>query len=274
MPKYAVYLCRQLNVYVYLYVVMCMKDIFAVINQKGGVGKSTTAQALGMGLVRRGNRVLFVDLDSQQNLSFSLRAPQEGPGAMEVLSEEVPIKEAILHLESADLLKASLGLALAEQTMNGVGMEYRLKEALESVEADYDYVVIDTPPALGILTVNALTACTGAVIPSQADIYSFQGISQLYKTIMTVKRYCNPKLEVKGILLTRYSARNILSRDVAKMLDETAAKINTRLFKATIRETVTVKEAQANQMDIFQYSPNSKVAMDYEAFLSELLEEV
>lgn len=251
---------------------LCMKEIYAIINQKGGVGKSTTAQALGMSLVRRGNRVLFIDLDSQQNLSFSLRAPMEGPGAMEVLSEETPILDAIIHLEEADILKASLGLALAEQNMSGVGTEYRLKETLESVSDAYDYVVIDTPPALGILTVNALTACTGAIIPSQADIYSFQGISQLYKTIGTVRRYCNPKLRVEGILLTRFSARSILSRDVANMLAETASKIDTKLFKATIRETVTVKEAQANQMDIFYYSPNSKVAADYEDFVTELLE--
>lgn len=248
-----------------------MKQIYAVINQKGGVGKSTTAHALGWALKRRGFRVLFVDLDSQGNLTFSLRAEGEGPTAMEVLSGEANIQEAIRNIGGADALPSGLGLALAEQNMTGVGTEYRLKEALDTVREAYDYIIIDTPPALGILTVNALTACTKAIIPAQADIYSFQGVSQLYKTIMTVKRYCNPGLEVAGILLTRYSPRAILSRDVADMLSQAAEQAHTKLFEATIRETVAVKEAQANQQDVYEYSPKSNVAQDYEAFTEELL---
>ncbi|MDO5112239.1 MAG: ParA family protein [Clostridia bacterium] len=249
-----------------------MKQIYTIINQKGGVGKSTTAHALGWSLVRRGNRVLFVDLDSQSNLSFSLRANTDLPTSMDVLTGEVPIQNAIQPLsEGAFVLPAGLGLALAEQNMTGVGTEYRLKEALDAVKADYDYIIIDTPPALGILTVNALTASTRAIIPAQADIYSFQGISQLYKTIMTVKKYCNPDIMVSGILLTRYSPRAILSRDVADMLSTTAGQINTKLFDATIREAVSVKEAQANQVDVYEYSPKSNVALDYEAFTEELL---
>jgi chromosome partitioning protein len=248
-----------------------MKEVYAIINQKGGVGKSTTAHALGMGLLRRGFRVLFVDLDSQSNLSFSLRAQQIETGAMDVLSNDVPIREAIYKTGKIHVLAASIGLSLAEQSITEVGKEYRLKEALDEVWSDYDYVVIDTPPALGILTVNALSACTSIIIPAQADIYSFQGISQLYKTIQTVKRYCNPSLSVKGILLTRFSGRAILSRDVANMLSDTARRINTKLFATAIRETVTVKEAQANQMDIYDYSPKSSASMDYEAFIEELL---
>lgn len=249
-----------------------MKHCYAVINQKGGVGKSTTAHALGCSLHRRGFRVLFVDLDSQGNLSFSLRANGQGPSAMEVLAGDVQVQDAILQTEAGDLLPAGLGLALAEQQLSGVGSEFRLKETLELVENDYDYIVIDTPPALGTLTVNALAACSRAIIPVQADIYSFQGVSQLYKTLSAVKRYCNPSLQVAGILLTRYSPRAILSRDVADMLARTAKQIDTRLFKATIREAVSIKEAQANQVDVYTYSPKSKVSLDYEAFVDELLE--
>lgn len=248
-----------------------MKQIYTIINQKGGVGKSTTAHALGWALARRGYKVLFVDLDSQGNLSFSLRSDGSGATSMDVLTGETPISSAIQHLAGADVLPAGLGLALAEQNMTGVGTEYRLKEALDTVKAAYDYIIIDTPPALGILTVNALTASTRAVIPAQADIYSFQGVSQLYKTIMTVKKYCNPEITVSGILLTRYSPRAILSRDVADMLSKTAEQINTKLFDATIREAVSVKEAQANQLDLYEYSPKSNVAQDYEAFTEELL---
>ncbi len=248
-----------------------MKQIYAIINQKGGVGKSTTAHALGCALFRRGYRVLFVDLDSQSNLSFSLRVAGDAPTAMEVLAQDASIRDAIRTSPDGDVLPAGLSLALAEQNITGVGTEYRLREALDEVREEYDYIVIDTPPALGVLTVNALTACTRAVIPAQADIYSFQGISQLYKTLSTVKRYCNPNLEVSGILLTRYSPRAILSRDVADMLAKTAEQINTKLFRATIREAVSVKEAQANQMDIYQYNPKSNVSQDYEAFTDELL---
>ncbi len=248
-----------------------MKQIYAIINQKGGVGKSTTAHALGCALHRRGFRVLFVDLDSQSNLSFSLKVAGETPTSMDVLAREVEIRSAIRSCDEGSVIPAGLSLALAEQNMSGVGTEYRLKEALDQIAEDFDYIVIDTPPALGILTVNALTACTRAVIPAQADIYSFQGISQLYKTMTTVKRYCNPNLEVSGILLTRYSPRAILSRDVADMLSKTADQINTKLFDATIREAVSVKEAQANQMDIYEYNSKSNVAQDYEAFTDELL---
>ena len=248
-----------------------MKEIYAIINQKGGVGKSTTAQALGFGLIRRGYKVLFIDLDAQCNLSFSLKAKETDAGVVDVLTQEKSVSAAIQHFKTYDLLPASLSLALSEQTITGVGAEYRLKEALTAVENTYDYIVIDTPPALGILTVNALAACTGVIIPAQADIYSFQGIGYLYKTILTVKKYCNPRMEVKGILLTRFSSRAILSRDVANMLSDTAKKIDTRLFNTAIRETVVVKEAQANQMDIVDYNPKSNAAIDYEAFVDELL---
>ncbi len=248
-----------------------MKQCYAIINQKGGVGKSTTAHALGCALFRRGYRVLFVDLDSQSNLSFSLKVAGETPTSMDVLAQEVNVRDAIRKCSDGDVIPAGLSLALAEQNMSGVGTEYRLHEAFEQIKDDYDYIVIDTPPALGILTVNALTACTRAVIPAQADIYSFQGISQLYKTMTTVKRYCNPNLEVSGILLTRYSPRAILSRDVADMLSKTAEQINTKLFDATIREAVSVREAQANQMDIYEYNSKSNVSQDYEAFTDELL---
>lgn len=249
-----------------------MKQIYAIINQKGGVGKSTTAHALGCALHRRGFRILFIDLDSQSNLSFSLKVAGESPTSMEVLSEDCNIRDAIRKVEYGDAVPAGLSLALAEQNMSGVGTEFRLREAIDVIRDDYDYVVIDTPPALGILTVNALTACTRAIIPAQADIYSFQGVSQLYKTITTVKRYCNPDLEVAGILLTRYSPRAILSRDVADMLSKTAEQIQTKLFNATIREAVSVKEAQANQTDVYEYNPKSNVSLDYEAFTEELLE--
>jgi chromosome partitioning protein len=130
---------------------------------------------------------------------------------------------------------------------------------------------VDTPPALGILTVNALTACDSVIIPAQADIYSLQGIEQLAETMKPVKKYCNPSLRIEGILLTRYSPRSVLSREVAELAEQLAAKLNTKLFKATIREAIAVKEAQISQQSLYSYAPKAKVTEDYTALIDELI---
>ena len=181
--------------------------------------------------------------------------------------------EAIKHTQSCDVLPANKALAGADAYIKETGKEYRLKEALENVADQYDYIIIDTPPALGILTVNALTACQSVIIPSQADIYSIQGIEQLSETMKPVKKYCNPGLEIEGILLTRYSARSVLSREVADMLEELAAKLGTKLFKTKIREAIAVKEAQISQQSLFEYSPKAKPTEDYNALIDELIGE-
>ncbi|GHT96840.1 hypothetical protein FACS1894122_15510 [Alphaproteobacteria bacterium] len=154
-----------------------------------------------------------------------------------------------------------------------VGKEYKLVEALERIKPNYDYIIIDTPPALGILTVNALTACDSVIVPAQADVYSLQGIEQLHDTVSTVKQYCNKNLKIQGILLTRFSYRTILSKNILELLEQTAEKIQTKLFKTTIREAIAIKEAQANRQDIFSYAPASNAAIDYNNFINELLEE-
>ena len=151
------------------------------------------------------------------------------------------------------------------------GKEYRLKEALESIRDMYDYIIIDTPPALGILTINALTACNSVIIPAQAEIYSLQGIEQLSETMKPVKKYCNPSLSIKGILLTRYSQRAVLSREVDEITKQLAAKLGTKIFNTAIRENISVKEAQISQKSLFEYAPNSNAAKDYTSFIEELL---
>ena len=149
-------------------------------------------------------------------------------------------------------MPSSLQLSGADLMLTEMGKEYRLKEALEPLKKSYDYIIIDTPPALGILTVNALTACTGVIIPAQADIYSLQGIGQLNNTIEAVKRYCNEDLTLKGIVLTRYNKRAVLSRDVADLLEQTAQTLKTKLYKTHIREAVAVKEAQIQKACLFK----------------------
>lgn len=247
--------------------------VYAVINQKGGVGKSTTALCLGAGLSLKGFKVLYIDLDAQGNLSYTLGADTQGYNAMGILQRPETVKDEIQTAPGGEVIASSPALAGADTIITETGKEYRLKEALDKLGGTYDYCIIDTPPALGIVTINALTACQGAIIPAQADIYSLQGISQLNGTIQTVKKYCNPHLKVMGIVLTRYSARSIISREVAEMIDATAAQLNTKLYKAKIRECTALKEAQATRQSIFNYAPRSNAAADYKALIEEIMED-
>lgn len=249
-----------------------MKEIITIINQKGGVGKSTTAYAIGAGLSFKGFKVLYIDLDAQGNLSYTIGSSSDYLSAMDVLSGTASARQAIQNIEGVEIIPASATLTTADTAIISVGKEYRLKEAIEPIEKEFDYIIIDTPPALGILTINALTACTSVIIPAQADIYSLQGISQLYSTIQAVKQYCNPELKISGIVLTRYNHRAILSREVAETIKEAAENINTKLYRTSIRECISVKEAQANKQDIFTYAPKSNAAIDYAALVDEILE--
>lgn len=250
-----------------------MSKVYAIINQKGGVGKSTTAEALAAGLSLKGYKTLSIDLDAQANMSYTAGAKTDGATALGVLTGEVDTAAAIQHTGSGDIIAASKALAGADAFIADTGKEYKLKEALEGVKADYDYIIIDTPPALGILTINALTACDSVIIPAQADIYSLQGVEQLAETMKPVKKYCNPALTVEGILLTRYSPRSVLSREVAELAGQLAGKLGTKLFKTTIREAIAVKEAQISQQSLYTYAPKANVTEDYNRFIAELIGE-
>ena len=248
-----------------------MSKAIAVINQKGGVGKSTTALAIGAGLSLKGYSVLFIDLDAQGNLSYTLGADTKGYNAMGVLERPETAKEEIQHTPQGDIIASSPKLAGADKLLEETGKEYRLKEALDSLQGAYDYIIVDTPPALGILTINALTACTGAIIPAQADIYSLQGIAQLNSTIETVKKYCNPSLSIMGIVLTRFNGRSIIRREVAEMLERTAEQLHTKLYTSKIRECTALVEAQATKQNIYSYAPRSNATADYKALVDEIL---
>lgn len=244
-----------------------MKEIVSIVNQKGGVGKTSTAHALGAGLSNRGHKVLFVDLDPQGNLSYILQA-KVGPSAYDLLTKRANIDEVLQSGPQGDFIPSGPALAPADMDINTTGKEYRLKEVISGLS--YDFIVIDTPPALGILTVNALTASNSIVIPAQADIFSLQGIGQLYGTIQAVTQYCNPALTIRGILLTRHTCRTVLSREVADMIADTASKLGTKVFETPIRENVAVKEAQARKDNIFSYAPGSNAASDYSSLIKEM----
>ena len=248
-------------------------NTIAIINQKGGVAKTTTAQAIGAGLALKGYRVLFVDLDAQGNLSYAMGATRGDYNALDALQGKASAQKAVQTTAQGDIIPSAPGLAGADAILTATGKEYRLAEALTPLQGLYDYCILDTPPALGVLTVNALAACTGVIIPAQADIYSLHGIAQLYDTLQTVKRYCNPALEVMGIVLTRHNGRAILSREVAEKIEQTAAQLDTRLYKSTIRECIALREAQAVKQSIFEYSPRSNATEDYGALVNEIIGE-
>jgi len=247
-----------------------MNSIISVINQKGGVGKSTTALALAAGLGELGRTVLLIDLDAQGNLTYTASGNGAESTAFDILSGS-PASSAILTRGGFDLIAADSRLATADVSFSSTGKEYRLREALAPLHDLYDYIILDTPPALGILTINALTAATSAIIPAQADIYSLQGIGQLYGTIEAVKKYTNPALSICGILLTRHNRRAILSRDMSELIEETASRLETRVFETRIRESVAIREAQAARESLFSYAPKSNGALDYAEFINELL---
>lgn len=247
-----------------------MKECIAVINQKGGVGKSTTASAIGAGLSLKGYKVLYIDMDAQGNLSYSMGAAGKSLNTFTVVTGRGSAEAAIVHTPQGDLIPADPALASADALITSTGKEYRLKEAIEPLKKSYDYIILDTPPALGVLTVNALTACNSVIIPAQADIFSLQGIGQLVMTIQAVKKYTNKDLKIKGIVITRYNARTVISKDMGEMLKDTAKNLHTRLYDTRIRECTALKEAQAMGKDIFTYAPRSNGATDYKALVNEI----
>ena len=249
-----------------------MKEIYTVINRRGGAGKTVTAHALGAGLSLKGNKVLFIDLDSQCNLSFDMGVTNASLTSMELLSGTARIEDIIAHTEIGDIIPASHNLAVADYTLTDTGKEYRLKEMIAPILDRYDYIIIDTPPSLGVVVINALTASTGAIIPAQTEIHSLQGIGLLNEALEAVRRYTNPTLKIVGILITRYNGRAILSQDMKANLELMATEIGTTIFDTPIRECVSIKEAQANQTDIFSYAPKSNGAKDYQTFIEDVLE--
>lgn len=251
-----------------------MQEIIAVINEKGGVSKTTTAAALSSGLRINGLRVLSVDLDTQSNLTHVMGATEGGPTILDVMMDKIPVMDAIQHTEQGDIVIASPTLARTEMLIKGEHKEEKLKEVLEPAKGAYDVIVLDLPPGLSLVTIMALTATTSAIIPVIADILSVKGLAQLYQIVEAIRQKSNPSLKLMGILLTRYNSRSILRRDMATVLQDTAKKINTKVFKTTIREAIAVGEAQAQQQDLFSYSPKSNIAEDYKAFVAEVLNDI
>lgn len=250
-----------------------MSKVISVSNQKGGVGKTTTACSLAAGLKKKGFRVLLVDLDPQGNLGFSVGADAETSATLyDVLKGDVKTQFAIQKTETADIIVSNILLSGIELEFTNTGREYLLREALAPVQELYDYMILDTPPNLGILTINAFTASQRIVVPMLSDIFSLQGIAQLYETEERVKKYCNPGLSIAGILLTKFNSRTLLSREIRGTAELIAQDLNIPLFESVIRSSVVVSEAQSVQQSILDYAPKNNIAKDYLQFVEELLE--
>lgn len=242
--------------------------VITIANQKGGVGKTTTAQAILDGLAERGARVLGIDLDGQCNLSLACGANTKSKTALGVLTGELDLVDAIQHRGPIDIVPASPKLTNADDLIE-TGEE--LKTALELVKRKYDYCIIDTPPALCKRTLSALIASDYVVIPARADLFSLQGIDELGDTIEGVRTTRNKRLKVAGILLTAYKSRTSLHKEILEPLSQLADDLGTTLFNTTIRDAVAVSEAPFMKTGIFTYAPRANVTNDYRAFIEELL---
>lgn len=250
-----------------------MEKIIAVTNQKGGVGKTTTSLSLINALHMRGYRVLGVDLDPQGSLGFSAGLDIENSETVyEVLKGSASIDDVIVSTDLGDMLPSNILLSTAELEFNTPGREYLLKNELDKVEKRYDYIIIDTPPALNVLTINAYVAAGALIIPMAPEILSLLGISQIRDTINTVRKYYNPDLRVLGILLNKFNGRLTLNREVLELSSEIARKLDTCVLDTKIRTSVVVAEAPAHGESVLSYAPSSNPAQDFQSLLDELIE--
>lgn len=249
-------------------------EIIVVANQKGGIGKTTTATAVASILTEKGFNTLLIDADQQGNSTDTYKAEIEGVATLyDVLLEEdrIPIKDAVQETENGKIVASDPLLRKADEVLkNDVEGLYRLQDALECLE-EYNYVIIDTAPAMNSILYNCLIAADKVIIPVTADRYGLQGLSQLNDTIKAIKKRQNRNLSIAGLLLVKYNGRTLLGKEVKESLEGIAKNMNTKLFKATIRESTKAKEAQAMRKNLIKYAPKSTTATDYIEFTDELL---
>jgi chromosome partitioning protein len=247
-----------------------MGQVIAFANQKGGVAKTTTTLNLGVALAERGKRVLAVDLDPQSNLTMSQGIdPDELERSMfDVLVHKVPIADIVASRE-IDLAVSSIDLAGAELAMSSmIGRERALQKALLPVRADYDYVLIDTPPSLGLLTINALTAADGVIVPVQCEYLSLRGLIQLENTLGMIRENLNPHVRISGILPTMFDGRTLHSREAVEILQENFGDL---VFDTRIRKTIRYAEAPVKGTSVLKYDSNGNAARAYRDLAQEVL---
>jgi chromosome partitioning protein len=250
-----------------------MARIISVANQKGGVGKTTTTVNLGACLAQDGKKVLLIDSDAQGNATSGLgvRKPDVKQDIYDVLVNEVSIKETIIKTsrENLSIVPATLQLAGAEIELTSmIARESRLKSALAEVSDEYDFILVDCPPSLGHLTINAFTASDAILIPVQCEYYALEGLSQLLNTVRLVQKHFNPGLEIEGVLLTMYDARTNLG---AEVVEEVRRYFQEKVYDTIIPRNVRLSEAPSHGKPIIDYDPRSKGAEVYQALAKEVL---
>jgi chromosome partitioning protein len=250
--------------------------VFAVVNQKGGVGKSTTAVNLAAALGEAGQKILLVDLDPQGNATsgFGLNKNQRELCVYDALLGDTAIESIIepVQAENVFVVPATIQLAGAEiELVSAMSREARLKTILEPVRDDFDFVIIDCPPSLGLLTINALTTAEGLIIPIQCEYYALEGLSKLLDSVRLVKTHLNPKLEVFGVVMTMYDSRTRLASQV---VEEVRDFFENEVFSTLIPRTVRLSEAPSFGQPVTLYDPNGKGAVAYRSLAKEVMDRV
>lgn len=249
-----------------------MGKIIAVANQKGGVGKTTTAITLSAMLATKGKKVMLIDADPQGNATSGVGIEKEMEKSVyELLIEETSIKEILKEssIKNLKVCPSNINLAGAEvELVSMLSREQRLKEKLEEVQNEFDYIVIDCPPSLGLITLNAFTAANSVLIPIQCEYYALEGLGQLMNTINIVKKHLNKSLEIEGALLTMFDIRTNLSNQVVK---EVKNYFGNKVYKTVIPRNVKLSEAPSYGMPITLYDAKSKGAKSYDKFVKEFL---
>lgn len=250
-----------------------MGKIVSIANQKGGVGKTTTSINLSTILAKKGKKILMIDADPQGNASSGIGVDGEDIelSVYDVLINDKPIDEVVkkTNIKNLDICPSNINLAGAEvELVSVMSREHRLKEKLDMVKDNYDFIIIDCPPSLGLITLNAFTASDSVLIPVQCEYYALEGLGQLLNTISLVKKHLNKDIEIEGALLTMYDIRTNLSNQVVK---EVKKYFNDKVYKNVIPRNVKLSEAPSYGMPISVYDPRSKGAKSYEKFVKEFL---
>lgn len=250
-----------------------MVKIISLANQKGGVGKTTTTVNMGavLSYIYK-KKVLLVDIDSQGNMSDAFKIDIESkPTIYEVLSSEASIVDAIHTVNGIDIIASDITLANAEREFTQIGSEHHLRKALSKIENNYDYVLIDCPPSLGILTINAFTYSDEVIITIKPAFFSLKGLVSLNDTIMSIKEYTNERIVIAGVLFTEHNDRFNIYQEMKKSAEEISTLIHAPIFNTYIRSSITVVESQAAGQDLLSFNKSSTSEEDYITFVDEYL---